>query len=357
MSPAHFQHIRLSLAHDVVLVEILSPDVQGPERALEFSTELNSVAGYDCARPLLVDLCRARYLSSMGYSALFKLVKQAKERQRPVRFCNLHPDVRVGAEIVGLTRVVEIHDSVQSALQAFAQPCAATAGVATPAAAGRSPGPSEHRRAAVPPRIEEGEGARGAAALKAYSWEAMIAALAAARDRASRASAALQQAGIAHVVAGGQAVAAWIAQVDQEAVPNTRDGDLLVRRQDWPRVLEVLQAAGFVPQVIAGAHRLRDGPGGSVRNALRIVFAGEKVRPDDLLPAPEVSAAEAGPDFPVPTLDALVRMQLSSFRLKDKVHLLAMLEAGLLDESWRGRLPPELAARLEELAAEGDPAS
>src|SRR5437868_2917068 len=116
MSAAEFRHLRMSLVQDIVLVEILSTDVQGPEQALEFSTELHRVAGYECGKPLLVDLRRARYLSSMGFSALFKLVKQAKERQRPVRFCNMHPDVRVGAEIVGLTRVVESHDSVKSAL-------------------------------------------------------------------------------------------------------------------------------------------------------------------------------------------------------------------------------------------------
>jgi anti-anti-sigma factor len=121
MSPADFKHLRLSMVKDIVVVEILSTDVQGPDRALEFGTELNRVAGHECSKPLLVDLRRARYFSSMGFAALFKLVKQAKERQRPVRFCNMHPDVRVGAEIVGLNWVVEIHDSAKSALEAFAQ--------------------------------------------------------------------------------------------------------------------------------------------------------------------------------------------------------------------------------------------
>ena len=58
---------------------------------------------------------------------------------------------------------------------------------------------------------------------------------------------------------------------------------------------------------------------------------------------PEITEAEAGPDFPVPTLDALVQMKLTSFRLKDQVHLMDMLDVGLIDESWSGRLPPELA--------------
>lgn len=57
----------------------------------------------------------------MGYSGLFKLVKCAKERQRPVKFCNMHPDVHVGAEIVGLPHVVEFYESEESALEAFAQ--------------------------------------------------------------------------------------------------------------------------------------------------------------------------------------------------------------------------------------------
>jgi anti-anti-sigma regulatory factor len=57
----------------------------------------------------------------MGYSGLFKLVKSAKEHQRPVKICNMHPDVRVGADIVGLPHVVELYDSEEAALKAFAQ--------------------------------------------------------------------------------------------------------------------------------------------------------------------------------------------------------------------------------------------
>ena len=86
-----------------------------------------------------------------------------------------------------------------------------------------------------------------------------------------------------------------------------------------------------------------------MRSAIRLVFAGEKVRPDYVLPAPEVTESEPGPEFPVPTLDALVRMKLTSFRLKDKLHLLDLLDVGLIDEGWCERLSPELAARMREL--------
>ncbi len=185
--------------------------------------------------------------------------------------------------------------------------------------------------------------------LQDFSWERMIAAVESVRERASRIATALKRAGIEHAVIGGNAVAAWVARVDVEAVRNTKDVDLLVRREDLERLIEVAQSVGFVHQNVAGVDLFLDGPDGSFRSAIHIVFAREKVREDYLLPAPDVTESEAGPEFTVASLDALVRMKLTSFRLKDKVHLLDLLDVGLVDESWCNRFPPELGARLREL--------
>ncbi len=177
----------------------------------------------------------------------------------------------------------------------------------------------------------------------------MAAAVEAVRERARRAAAALKKAGVPHAFIGGHAVAAWVARVDKEAVRNTIDVDLLVRREDFPRTIEALQYVGFIHHNVAGVDLFLDGPEGSVRSAIHVVFAGEKVRPDYALPAPDVTESEPGPEFAVLTLEALVRMKLTSYRLKDQVHLLDLLDVGLIDESWCGRLPPELAARLQEV--------
>ena len=48
-------------------------------------------------------------------------------------------------------------------------------------------------------------------------------------------------------------------------------------------------------------------------------------------------------------LEALVRMKLTSHELKDRVHLLDLLEVGLIDATWCQKFPPALAARLQEL--------
>ncbi len=115
-----FRHLRLDANDEVLRVEVLSKEIQGPDLAKAFIAELTEAVGHECNKPLLVDLGRLRYLSSMGYSALFKVVKCAKERGRPIRFCRMHEDVRVGAEAVNLPLVVAIHETAAEALVAFA---------------------------------------------------------------------------------------------------------------------------------------------------------------------------------------------------------------------------------------------
>ena len=80
----------------------------------------------------------------------------------------------------------------------------------------------------------------------------MIEAVEAVRERACRATAALQRAGIPYAVAGGNAVAAWVARVDRAAVRNTQDVDILVRRSDFDAVKVALESVSFVYHLIEG---------------------------------------------------------------------------------------------------------
>src|SRR6478752_10866410 len=66
------------------------------------------------------------------------------------------------------------------------------------------------------------------------------------RERLLRATQALNQAGVPYAVVGGNAVASWVATVDEGAVRNTRDVDLLVRRADLPAITAALEQVGFV---------------------------------------------------------------------------------------------------------------
>jgi hypothetical protein len=181
------------------------------------------------------------------------------------------------------------------------------------------------------------------------SWERMIRAVEKVRDRLRRAAQALEAAGIPYAVIGGNAVAAWVSRVDESAVRNTQDVDILLDRKDLERAKAALAPAGFIYRHSAGIDFFLDGPGARARDAVHVIFAGEKVRQEYACPAPGVGESEADKECRVLTLEALVRMKLTSFRRKDQVHLLDLIGVGLLDASWPQRLPPELGARLQEL--------
>jgi hypothetical protein len=169
------------------------------------------------------------------------------------------------------------------------------------------------------------------------------------RNRLLRATAALEKAGVPYAVVGGNAVADWVTRVDAAAVRFTQDVDLLIRRIDLEAVAAALAAAGFVHRHVAGVDLFLDGPNAKARDAVHVVFAGEKVRPEYVAPAPDVSESDSSSDFRVLNLDALVRMKLTSFRDKDRTHLRDMLDVRLIDASWCQRLSPELAARLQHI--------
>ncbi len=169
------------------------------------------------------------------------------------------------------------------------------------------------------------------------------------KDRLFRATAALEKAGVAYAVIGGNAVAAWVGRVDQSVVRFTQDVDLLILRSDLDAAKAALGTAGFIYRHVASVELFLDGPDAKARDAVRVLFAGERVRPDDVLPAPDVSESEPAEAFRVLRLDALVRIKLTSFRDKDRTHLRDLISVGLVDQSWRLKLPDELAARLQVL--------
>jgi hypothetical protein len=181
------------------------------------------------------------------------------------------------------------------------------------------------------------------------SWERMIRAVEKVRARLDRAVAALNGANIPYAVAGGNAVAAWVSRVDEAAVRNTQDVDILLRRDDLERAKGVLTSAGFIFRHVKSIDMFLDGPNAKARDAIHVIFAGEKVKPDSLAPSPDVDEVDESGPFQVVDLEPLVRMKLTSYWLKDRVHLLDMISVGLIDESWPARFSKELAARLQTL--------
>lgn len=169
------------------------------------------------------------------------------------------------------------------------------------------------------------------------------------RDRLLRSTAALEAAGVPYAVIGGNAVMAWVEQADEAAVRFTQDVDLVLRREDLDRAREALEKAGFVYRRSAGIEMFLDGPAAKARDAVHVIFSGEKVRPEYVAAVPDVAESVSFTSYRVLALEAVVRMKLTSYRRKDQVHVLDMIDVGLIDATWPSRYPPELAARLQHL--------
>lgn len=169
------------------------------------------------------------------------------------------------------------------------------------------------------------------------------------RQRLLRAAKALQGGGISYAVVGGNAVAAWVATVDQAAVRNTQDVDILVKRGDFAKVKAALEGAGFVYRRAAGIDLFLDGAAASPRHAVHLIFADEIVRAGEPAANPSVDESRDMGQFRVINLEALVRIKLTAYRDKDRTHLRDLIDIGLVDRSWVGRLPSALGTRLQTL--------
>lgn len=169
------------------------------------------------------------------------------------------------------------------------------------------------------------------------------------RQRLLRAAAALKAHNVNYAVIGGNAVAAWVATVDETAVRNTQDVDILLRRSDLPAARSAFEAAGFVRHNVMGVDLFLDGPTSKPGQAVHVVFANEVVKPGEPATNPDVTDFKDMGAFRVLSLEAIVRLQLSSMTPESGMLLRDMIGVGLVDHSWNAKLPPILAARLQML--------
>ena len=180
-------------------------------------------------------------------------------------------------------------------------------------------------------------------------FDRMFRALELVQQRLDRTCAALSAANVPYAVIGSNAVAAWGATVDDGAVRNTRDVDVLLAEEDLGRATEVLQAAGFVRDQGVDTIVFLDGPNGKTSQGVHVLVAGCKVKSEYLSPAPLVSQAIEINQNSIVELSALVEMKLNSYRIKDRMHLVDLIQVGLLDSNWPSRFPGLLGQRLQAL--------
>ncbi len=168
-----------------------------------------------------------------------------------------------------------------------------------------------------------------------------------------RLHAALTKAGIPYRVVGGMGVFFQVSARNPLAARLTQDVDVAIDRKDLQRIAAAVKDFGFRYRHAAGVDLLVDATKPKARSAVHFVFVREKVRPDYVEPVPDFSKPKLTEEgiLLAPVAD-LVRMKLTSFRLKDKVHLQDMDSVGLITPKIEAGLPDALRERLHELRAE-----
>jgi hypothetical protein len=161
---------------------------------------------------------------------------------------------------------------------------------------------------------------------------------------------ALDRAAVPYAIIGGNAVAAWVATVDEGAVRATKDVDVLLRRSDLSRAAVALARVGLVEHDVMGVTMFLDRRRPNVKTGAHVVFANEKVREFSLHPAPDVTCSvRSSRGFIVLDIVGLLTMKLEAFRDIDRVHVRDMLSMDLIGEAVVGALPDDLQERLRQI--------
>jgi len=171
-------------------------------------------------------------------------------------------------------------------------------------------------------------------------------------DTVRRLGEAFARAAIEYRVVGGVAVFFHVQARDPLAARSTRDVDIAVERAQLQAVIEAVRPFGFEYRHAAGVDMLVDARASRARSAAHLIFVREKVRPDYIEPVPDFSTPTRTIEgiLLAPVAD-LVRMKLTSYRLKDRVHIQDMDAVGLITPDVEARLPDILRARLQEVRA------
>ncbi|HWF37016.1 MAG TPA: hypothetical protein VG322_00755 [Candidatus Acidoferrales bacterium] len=162
---------------------------------------------------------------------------------------------------------------------------------------------------------------------------------------------AFSEADIEYRIVGGLAVYLYVEEAEPDAGRLTRDVDIVVRREDVQRIAAAVRPFGLEYRHVAGGDMLVDRDAPSAKRAVHLVFTGEKVRPEYEQPVPPLVTSHKLRGVPLIPLSDLVRMKLTSFRLKDQTHLKDMDEAGLITPDIEKKLTPKMRDRLQGIRA------
>lgn len=161
----------------------------------------------------------------------------------------------------------------------------------------------------------------------------------------------LSGAGILYRFVGGLAVYFHVAERDTVRARMTADVNMAIRREDFAAVVAIAEKAGWLYRHVAGIDMLVDAGQPKARSAVHLIFVNEKVRPEYAETVPESTPVVTREGILLAPVADLVRMKLTSYRLKDRVHVQDLDSVGLITPEIEAGLTGLMRSRLAEVRA------
>lgn len=106
-------------ADGVTIVRVSCPELRQPAQAIDLGEQLSALVTSGRHPRILIDFEQVHYMGSTGFATLMVLAKKAGKLGVRIAMCNLQPEVRFGADILGFGTLIPIHDDEPTALAAL----------------------------------------------------------------------------------------------------------------------------------------------------------------------------------------------------------------------------------------------
>lgn len=95
----------------VAILDVTLHEINSPEMAREFGSDLEAILQIRPADKVLIDFEKTKYMSSTAFAVVIGFVKRAAEAGLSVAISGWIPAVRFGADIIGVGRLVPVVDT------------------------------------------------------------------------------------------------------------------------------------------------------------------------------------------------------------------------------------------------------
>jgi len=170
-------------------------------------------------------------------------------------------------------------------------------------------------------------------------------------ERIQQLHAVMTAAGIPYRIVGGMAVFIHVFERDPLRARLTSDVDAAIERTELPRLIAAAKKAGWTFRHTAGVDMLADETSSRARSAVHLLFLNEKFRPEYAEAVPNSEPERTDEGIFIACVADLIRMKLTSYRLKDRVHIQDLDSVGLITPEIEAQLSETLRQRLTETRA------